>query len=176
MSEAKLKRTEHGSVPEGEGWYVLNLSDCRWRKSEHCGTSAQLEGEKRFDEIGVHVTVLAPGQPACMYHRESAQEDFLVLSGECRVLIDGEDRPLRAWDFVNCPPGTDHVFVGAGKGPCAILMLGARPKDLSITYPVSDLARAHGASAEQETNQPREAYEGKRDFEQVPSPWPGIIG
>ena len=65
--------------------------------------------------------ILQPGQPNCLYHSEPVQEDFLVLHGECLVILEGEERRLRQWDFVHCPPGAEHVFVGAGDGPCAVL-------------------------------------------------------
>ena len=79
--------------------------------------------------IGINIQVLQPGEPNCMYHGETGQEDFLVLSGECLLLIEGEERPLKQWDFVHSPPWTEHVFVGAGDGPCVILMVGARPEN-----------------------------------------------
>ena len=79
-----------------------------------------------FSEFGINVSVLEPGSSNCLYHSESQQEAFLVLSGECTLLVDGEERPLRAWDFVHCPAGTEHVFVGAGEAPCVVLMVGAR--------------------------------------------------
>ena len=92
-----------------------------------------------------------PGEPNCLYHSESQQEAFLVLSGEGKLLVEGEERPIRQWDFVHCPAGTEHVFVGAGDGPCAILMIGARTPDEQLLYPVSELAARYGASAEEET-------------------------
>jgi uncharacterized cupin superfamily protein len=102
--------------------------------------------------------VLQPGQPSGLYHAETAQEDFLVLAGECLLVIDGEERPLRAWDFVHCPPRTAYAFVGAGDGPCLIFMTGARTADKEIVYPSSDLARRHGAGVETDTRRAVEAY------------------
>ena len=99
-----------------------------------------------------------PGEPNCLYHSESQQEAFLVLSGEGKLLVEGEERPIRQWDFVHCPAGTEHVFVGAGDGPCAILMIGARTPDEQLLYPVSELAARYGASAEEETRYGNEAY------------------
>jgi uncharacterized cupin superfamily protein len=99
-----------------------------------------------------------------MYHRESNQEDFLVLAGRCRLLIEGQERELGPWDFAHCPPYTEHVFVGAGTGPCVILMVGARSADSEIFYPVSGLARRYDAGVEQATESPREAYEGSGLF------------
>jgi len=95
-----------------------------------------------------------------MYHGESEQEDFLVLSGECVLVIEGEERPLKAWDFVHCPPWTEHVFVGAGDGPCAIVMVGARKPeaDEETLYPVDEAAAKRGASVEIETPDPAVAY------------------
>jgi uncharacterized cupin superfamily protein len=101
------------------------------------------------------------------------QEDFLVLSGECLLLVEEEERPLKAWDFVHCSPGTRHIFIGAGEGPCAILMVGARGEDKTLHYPPSEVAAKHGASASEETTSPREAYaDWPRDFEQVRATWP----
>ena len=102
--------------------------------------------------------MLQPGQPNGLYHRESAQEDFLVLAGECLLLVEGEERPLRAWDLVHCPRETEHIFVGAGDGPCVILMVGARSPDEKLFYPASELARGHGAGADEATDSPAEAY------------------
>ena len=95
--------------------------------------------------------MLQPGQPNGMYHSETEQEDFLVLAGECLLLVEGEERPLRAWDFVHCPPGTEHIFVGAGDRPCVIFMAGARSEGRSIVYPRNELALRHGAGVETET-------------------------
>ncbi len=155
--EAKLVQTEEGLVPEGEGWYVLNAREARWFHNDEFGSACTFEGDIRFQEFGINIGVLEPGQPACLYHREDAQENFLVLWGECLLLVEGEERRLKAWDFVHCPPWTEHVFVGAGDGTCGILAVGARGRE-EIVYPVSELARRHGASAEQETPDPKKAY------------------
>src|SRR5437867_7905295 len=90
--------------------------------------------------------------------REAQQEDFLVLAGECLLLVNGEERPLRAWDFFHSPPGTEHVIVGAGDGPSIVLAVGARLADEGLRYPVSEIAARHGASAQEDTAEPREAY------------------
>jgi uncharacterized cupin superfamily protein len=135
---------------------VLNAREASWLDGDF-GAYTRFEGAARFPEIGLNIGVLAPGQPACMYHGEDVQEDFLVLSGECLLLIEGEERPLKAWDFVHCPPWTEHVFVGAGDGPCAILAVGGRGGD-AVIYPASELAQRHGAGVQQTTSEPDEAY------------------
>ncbi|MGO9887773.1 MAG: cupin domain-containing protein [Solirubrobacteraceae bacterium] len=156
VPEAHLKRTESGLEPAGEGWFVLNAREAKWLDG-HFGAYTRFEGEARFPSLGVNIGVLAPGQPSCMYHGEEDQEDFLVLAGECLLLIEGEERHLKQWDFVHCPPWTEHVFVGAGDGPCALLGVGTRSgKD--VIYPRTDLALRHNAGVEQETREPREAY------------------
>ena len=104
-----------------------------------------------FKQVGINISVLMPGEPNCLYHSESQQEDFLVLFGEAKLLVEGEERAVRQWDFIHSPAGTVHVFVGAGDGPCAILMVGARTQDEQLLYPVSELAARYGASAEEET-------------------------
>ena len=156
VPEAPLEPTEGGLVPTGEGWFVLNALDALWKDGDF-GAYTRFEGEPRFPQIGVNIGVLQPGQPACMYHGEGAQENFLVLSGSCLLLVEGEERVLRQWDFVHCPAWTEHVFVGAGDGPCAILAIGARPDD-GVVYPVAEVAQRHGAGVEQETREGAEAY------------------
>ena len=162
-----------GLEPAGEGWFVLNAREAKWQDG-HFGAYTRFEGEPRFTQIGVNIGVLAPGQPACFYHGEDNQEDFLVLSGECRLLIEGEERPLRQWDFVHCPPWAEHVFVGAGDGPCAVLMIGCRRED-GCRYTVSDLAARYGGSVSQDTDDPSQAYaDWLRDMPDAPiaNPWP----
>ena len=103
--------------------------------------------------------MLEPGQAIGLYHRERAQEDFLVLAGECLLLVEGQERRLRAWDFVHCPPETNHMIVGAGSGPALVLAVGARGRGRSgIVYPADALALEHGVGVEQETTKPDEAY------------------
>src|SRR3954454_19821036 len=158
MTEARLERAGEGVEPADEGWFVLNVADARWLDGEF-GAYTRFEGEDaRFGQIGVNVAVLQPGRASGYYHREGAQEDFLVLAGECLLLVEGEERPLRQWDFVHCPPWTEHVFVGAGEGPCAILMIGARAEPEEVIYPRNDTALRHGAGVEKDTPNPEEAY------------------
>jgi uncharacterized cupin superfamily protein len=156
-------------------WFVINVADAAGIKHERCGSWVRFEDrEDPFPDFGINVHVLEPGQPNALYHEESVQEDFLVLSGECLAIVDAEQRPLRAWDFVHCPAGTPHVFVGAGDRSCAILMVGARKQDAEIHYPVDETAARHGASVEEETSDPGEAYSawGARDFESTRLDWP----
>jgi len=153
---------------------VVNARGAQWIHNEKFGAGATFEGEQDFAQLGVNVQVIWPGQPNGYYHREDYQEDFLILSGECLLLIEGEERRLQAWDFVHCPAWTEHVFVGAEE-PCLILMIGARPDD-AVVYPVSDVAARHGASVARETRSPAEAYAGLPDSvpglpEGLPVPW-----
>ena len=159
MQEARLDDLGSGRAPVSDGWFVVNVRDTEWWVSETFGSGCAFETrEHAFPQLGINLAVLEPGEPNCLYHSESLQEAFLVLSGECRLLVEGTERHLRAWDFFHCPAGTEHVFVGAGEGPCVILMAGARSDDEQLLYPVSELAARHGASAETETTDPRQAY------------------
>jgi uncharacterized cupin superfamily protein len=160
VPEARLEDSGSGLAPASEGWFVVNVRDAEWRMSQTFGSGCGFESEEVwFPQLGFNVSVLEPGQPNCLYHSELNQlEAFLVLSGECRLLVEGEERMLRPWDFFHCPAGTEHVFVGAGEGPCVILMVGARSEDEQLHYPVSELAARYGASAEEETPDPSEAY------------------
>lgn len=167
MPEAPLEDSGSGLAPAGEGWFVVNVRDAQWLTSEGgekqpSGSECTFDSAKaEFAEVGIRLHVLPPGEPNGLYHSESQQEDFLVLSGECVLLVEGEERRLRAWDFVHCPAGTEHIFVGAGDAPCAILMTGSRTGDWSVRYPVSELAARYGASVEEETSDPRRAYVGR---------------
>jgi len=142
-----------------EGWFVVNVRDAAWVTNPVLGDVCVIENDEiELEELGFSIAVLNPGQSGGRYHREDNQEDFLVLQGECIALIEGEERQLNAWDFVHCPPGTEHAFVGAGDGPCVIFMAGSRRNPHSALYPRNELALRHGAGVEQETDQPREAY------------------
>ena len=159
VEEARLEETDGGLAPATEGWFVVNVRDGRWMTNDVLGDAFVVEGDDvSFPEVGYTIGILQPGQAGGRYHHESDQEDFLVLAGECLLLIEEEERPLKAWDFVHCPPGTDHSFVGAGDGPCVIFMTGARGKNKEIVYPRSELALSHGAGVEKETSSPPEAY------------------
>jgi uncharacterized cupin superfamily protein len=140
-------------------WFVRNVRDAEWATGDKFGSICRLEtSDNPFEQLGINIRVIEPGQPACLYHRESNQEDFLVLTGQCTLLVNEEERQLKAWDFVHLPPEVDHVFVGAGAGPCVILMVGARTEGDGLFYPVSELAQRYGASAEKDTPSAREAY------------------
>jgi uncharacterized cupin superfamily protein len=157
-------------------WFVVNVRDARWWRHDAFGAACRFEDrETPFEQLGINIRVLGPGEPNARYHRETAQEDFLVLAGECLLLIEGQERRLRAWDFVHCPPETEHVFIGAGRGPCVILMTGARRDGIVYTYPVSELAVRYGAGVETETTSPAEAYAGLPRWEPGrPKAWPEL--
>lgn len=160
-------------LEEKGGWFVVNVAEARWFKSEAFGLRGNFEMEGSFPLMGVNLAVLEPGKPNCRYHRESSQEGFLVLSGECLLIVNDEERKLKAWDYVHCPPGATHVFVGAGDGPCVLLMMGNRSKDNQLFYPVNEKARAHNASAPEDTPEPRVAYSDvKRFAPSDPPKWP----
>ena len=175
--EAKLVETESGLEAAGDGWFVVNVRDAAWwRQRDTFGYGCPFENrdDPIFSQLGIRLVVLQPGEPNCRYHAESAQEDFLVLSGECTVLVEEQERPLKAWDFVHCPGGTRHVFVGAGDGPCVVLMVGARPPEGSIVYPVSQLALAHGAGVQVEAHDPSDAYADLPEPRREPLPELGL--
>jgi uncharacterized cupin superfamily protein len=162
VPEAKPEKTEHGLAPTGGGWYVLNMREAEWRhaagRGAVCVVSDDFEGWRReSDQLGVNPFVLEPGEPMSMYHWEADQEGFLVVSGEAVLIVEGEERPLRAWDFVHCPPQTRHVLVGAGSGPCLVIAVGARAND-ELGFPADEVAKRHGASVEKDTMDGDVAY------------------
>ena len=157
VREAQLKKTEVGLLPQGEGWFVLNARDATWIRSEERGQDTDFQGGQEWAQLGFRIQVVAPGQRG-MYHGERGQEDFLVVSGECVLVIEGEERRLKPWDFVHCPPWTQHVFVGAGDRPCVIVMTGSRAGGFEALYPVNEVAAKHDASVLEETSNPQAAY------------------
>jgi mannose-6-phosphate isomerase-like protein (cupin superfamily) len=166
VPESKLERTEHGLAPAGVGWYVLNMRDAEWRHADGrgavCVVADDFEGWRReSDQLGINPFVLMPGEPMAMYHREADQEDFLVVSGEALLIVEGEERQLRAWDLVHCPPRTKHVLVGAGSGPCLVIAVGARAHDGqpgALGFPADEVAGRHGASVAEDTEDGGVAY------------------
>ena len=165
VPESPLEPTEHGLVPKGRGWFVLNAREAPWIERKGRGAYSEFEGlegdEPDFSQLGINLTVLAPGEPMAMYHWEADQEDFLVLAGEALLVVEGQERLLRQWDLVHCPAGTRHVIVGAGEAPCLVLAVGARDRSTGPDwggYTVDEAALRHGAGVEEETTDPKQAY------------------
>jgi uncharacterized cupin superfamily protein len=187
VEEARLEMVDSGLTPATEGWFVVNVRDAAWLVNDVFGARCLFEADvpvvrsrpdlepHRFPEIGFRLAVLTPGRPSTLYHADSRQEAFLVLSGECLALVEGEERRLRAWDFVHCPPGTRHAFVGAGEEPCVLLMVGARTRARNVIYPSSELARQHRASVEADTDSLAEAYAAFPHWQPGrPAGWDGL--
>jgi uncharacterized cupin superfamily protein len=161
VPEARLEETEHGLVPKGEGWFVVNARDVVWYDRGPRGKVMGFDADPEFEQVGVNIFVLDPGSPMSMYHWEADQEDFLVLSGEALLVVEGEERALRQWDFVHCPVGASHVIVGAGDCLCVILAIGGRAHQEGEdwgAYPVDEAAREHDAGVDEETADPKQAY------------------
>jgi len=163
VREATLKETEHGFVCKSDGWFVVNAREVRWYESEGWGKFSNFGGDTLFDQLGFGITVLGAGQPLSMYHWESDEEDFLILSGTATLIIEGEERSLQQWDFVHCPRYAEHTIVG---GPCVVLGVGARERHTEIgpdgrrrgregesAYTVNETAIRYGAGIDPGTPQ-----------------------
>jgi quercetin dioxygenase-like cupin family protein len=164
-SEASLHQTEHGLVPKGDGWYILNLRDAGWRHAEGRGAVSvvhdDFENVRRSEQLGFNPFVLAPGEAMALYHWEADHEAFLVVAGEALLIVEGEERPLRTWDFVHCPPGTRHVVVGAGDGPCVVIAVSSRERSEepdALGFPADEVAKRYGASVAEDTMDGGAAY------------------
>lgn len=167
VDEARIEKTEAGLRPAGPGWFVLNAREAAWRHREGRGEALSFTGTTdeeiaaNFAQLGVNLFVLHPGEPIGMYHWEADQEDFLVLAGEALLIVEGEERELRQWDFVHCPPHAQHMIVGAGGRDAVVLAIGAREHDGTPGwggYTVDDAARRHGCGVPEATSDPDEAY------------------
>ena len=173
MNEARVKQTPQGKVPADDGWFILNLADIAWETVPGGGTWCVFESpDAPSARLGIGVHVLHPGEMPGYYHAESEQEGFLVLSGECVAVVEGQERRMRAWDYLHCPPDTAHITIGAGQEPCALLMVGTRSPSHGIRYLVDAAAAAHGASVQQATTSPDEAYADRPARSVVPAPAP----
>src|SRR4051794_15067659 len=71
VPESPLESTEHGLVPNGSGWFVLNAREAPWRSGDGRGAFCGFEGEPDFPQVGVNLVTLAPGEPMSMYHWEA---------------------------------------------------------------------------------------------------------
>jgi uncharacterized cupin superfamily protein len=169
--EARLEDVGSGLAPVSEGWFVVNVRDTAWETSG-LGSMCAFEGfDVLFSQLGINVRVLTR-ESGGLHHSESNQENFLVVAGECLLLVAGEERPLKAWDFVHCPPGTEHAFVVMSKSPCVIIMIGARTKEPAAFYPRSELALRHGVGVDRETTSPGEAQAGRFEWQYArPEGW-----
>ena len=154
--------------------FVINVADAPAVQYEGSGVYVPFEDpDDRFPDVGINIHMLSPGEPSAKYHSESVQEDFLVLAGECTAIVNDEERTLRQWDFLHCPAGTEHVFVGAGNGPCWILMVGARRPGATTHFPVNEKAARHGASAPEPTDDAQTAYsDWPTESVSTKLPWP----
>jgi uncharacterized cupin superfamily protein len=168
VSEARVVDGPNGKTPEGNGWFVINARESEWLTSDDFGAGMVFRNGESFRHYGINIQVIWPGQPNCYYHAEEGQEDFLILSGECVLLVEGQERRLKPWDFVHCPPFTEHVFVGAGDGPCTFLGVGARNAGDGLVYPVSELALRHRAGVKEEATSGKVAYAGSAEPQHGP--------
>jgi uncharacterized cupin superfamily protein len=168
VDEAPLRMSRNGLVADVPGWFVVNARESRWRDTGPTGVYCTFEGKRRFLQFGINISILEPGQAMSRYHRENAQEGFLVLGGSCLLIVEGQERPLRQWDYFHCPPGTQHVIVATDER-AVVLAVGARGRGKGATvYPVSEVAARYGASAERETTKSAEAYAGFPGWKWVP--------
>jgi uncharacterized cupin superfamily protein len=158
VPEAPLRTTRFGLAPEGDGWFVLNARESRWRDYGPLGIGCNFEGKRPFEQLGINLNLLEPGQPLGLYHRENHQEGFLALAGECLLIVEGETRTLETWDFFHCPGGTAHLLIGAGDGPAVVLAVGARGGRKGLHYLVEPKALECGGGVGEETTKPAEAY------------------
>jgi mannose-6-phosphate isomerase-like protein (cupin superfamily) len=176
VHEARIEDTGAGLLPAGEGWFVINARDYRWGEVDGQRKGLAFEGERYhlFRQVGIRLRILEPAAPMSRYHWETDEEDFLVLAGEALLVVEGQERPLRQWDFVHCPPRAQHVLVGAGDGPCTIFCVGSRMRHTALTsegelegaadwgaYTVDETAARYRASVEEETTDADVAYAGQ---------------
>jgi quercetin dioxygenase-like cupin family protein len=155
-----MRMSRNGLVVDSDGWFVVNARESRWKDEGPLGAYCTFEGKKRFPHFGINLTVLEPGERFGMYHREKAQEAFLVLAGECTLIVEGRERRLVAWDFFYCAPETGHIIVAGAQQSAVVLAVGARGRGVGggVLYTVCKAAARYGAGVARETAEPAIAY------------------
>lgn len=178
VAEARIDQADSGLLPADDGWFILNLAEIGWATVPGGGIWCVFEAPTApSTRLGIGVHILHPGETPGFYHAETEQEGFLVLSGECIAIVEGQERRMQAWDYLHCPPGTAHITVGAGGGPCAILMVGTRSSEEATQYLPDPTAARHGAAVGVATDSAGEAYAERPPITPARSPWPpGLSG
>jgi uncharacterized cupin superfamily protein len=174
MDEADIEQTPEGQVP-GAGWFIANLGELAWDAAEGFGAWYEFDRPDRdpsTPRVAVHIHVFQPGEANGYYHAEAAQEGFLVLSGECLAIVEGQERRMRQWDYLHSPPGTAHITLGAGEGPCAILMFGSPDPARKVEWIADEVAARHGVSVERTTSRDTEVYKDLPPIVRVRPPKP----
>jgi uncharacterized cupin superfamily protein len=161
VREARIEETEQGRLPADDGWFILNLGEMRWETVPGFGVWRDFDWAKKpggEPGIGVHIHALQPGENFGYYHAEDAQEGFIVLSGECLAVVEGQERQMRQWDYLHSPPDTAHVIIGGGDEACVLLMFGSPDSRRKVEWIADETAAKHGASVERTTGRDTEAY------------------
>ncbi len=185
VTEARLERVASGLAPVTPGWFVVNTADAAWTNNDYYGGVCIFESDEFVlrgrpdltEYVKPHasftIRVVPPGQPGTLYHAESVEENFLVLMGECVFIIEDQERHLRPWDFVHCPPMTGHTLIAKDNGPCVILATGNRRDDLERVYTRSEAALRYDAGTEVDMTEParRGTWEVKRPKHWDELPW-----
>ncbi len=165
MQEAQMEKTPEWQVPADDGWFIRNLGELAWATVPGFGVW-------RYLGVGLHVHVLQPGEAPGYYHAEEAEEEFVVLSGECVAVVEGQERRMRRWDYLHSPPGTAHITVGSGDEPCAILMFGSPDPSRKVEWIADETAARHGAGVARTTGRATEAYGEQPEPVRARSPQP----
>src|SRR4051812_8761274 len=160
MAEAPLRMSKAGLVVDGEGWFIVNARESRWKDEGPLGSYCTFEGKRRFPHFGINISVLEPGERTGMYPPEKAREAFLGLSVECTLIVEGQERRLVAWDFFYGAPETEHIIVAAEGQSAVVLAVGGRGRGVAggLLYTVCKTAARYGASVARETADPALAY------------------
>jgi uncharacterized cupin superfamily protein len=161
VNEARIERTPEGQVAVDGGWFILNLGEMAWETVPGFGVWCGFDGpesQTSTRRVGVHIHVLKPGEANGYYHAEAEQEGFVVLSGECVAVVEGQERRMRRWDYLHSPAGTRHITIGAGEEPCAILMFGSPDPSRKVEWIADENAAKYGASVAYTTDRDTEAY------------------
>jgi quercetin dioxygenase-like cupin family protein len=160
VPQAPVRKSKNGLVVDGDGWFVLNARESRWKDEGPLGSYCTFEGKRRFPHFGINITVLEPGERMGMYHRENGQEAFLVLAGDCTLIVEGKTRRLQQWDFFYCAPETEHIIVASDQQSAIVLAVGARGRGVGggVVYTVCKAAARYRASVARKTADSAKAY------------------
>lgn len=92
--------------------------------------------------FGVNLTRLPPGAASALRHAHEKQDEFVyILEGECVLVTDAGESPMRAGMCAGFRAGTGdaHHLVNRGAADCLYLEIGDRTLFEHVTYPDDDL-------------------------------------
>jgi uncharacterized cupin superfamily protein len=95
-----------------------------------------------LSQFGVNEVILAPGAMSSLRHWHEREDEFvMVLTGECTLVQDAGETPMRPGDCAAFPAGTPdgHHFINKTAQEARFLVIGSKMPREHATYSDVDL-------------------------------------